>query len=211
MFKGESGASVFVVGDVHGCFSLLQDLIWPLLGCGSEIIFVGDYCDRSPEPGGDLQVLELVRELQNHPDAYGLEAVTCLRGNHEQMLLDALKEEKPGRATKLWIMNGGNPEFLLVAREHQDWLESLPYTAIRGRYLFVHAGVRPGVRLEYQDKQDLLWIREPFLSRAHGLPYTVVHGHTFRSDAEIDWTPHRIGIDTGAFWSGKLSALQIAI
>jgi serine/threonine protein phosphatase 1 len=83
--------------------------------------------------------------------------------------------------------------------------------AQRGSHLFVHAGVRPEVPLQEQKADDLLWIRRPFLTRNHGLPYTVVHGHTFRSDYSITRLPHRIGIDTGAFMSGRLTALPLSI
>lgn len=205
----ESRTPVVAIGDVHGCANLLRQEIWPHLGSGAELIFLGDLIDRSPEPGGDRQVIELVRELQANPDAYGLAGVTVLRGNHEQMLLDALAEKRPGRATQLWTSNGGNLDFLPVAREHQEWLEALPLKAVRGEYLFVHAGVRPGVPLEQQQDDDLLWIRGPFLNSPHGLPYTVVHGHTFRSDYGVTKFPHRIGIDTGAFMSGQLTALKL--
>lgn len=156
-------------------------------------------------------MIELVRELQDNAAAYGLAGVTVLRGNHEQMLLDALAEDTPGEATELWEWNGGDPGFLPVARDHQDWLKTLPLTAIRGDYLFVHAGVRPEVPLDEQQADDLIWIRRPFLTRNHGLPYTVVHGHTFRSDYSITRLPHRIGIDTGAFISGRLTALPLTI
>jgi serine/threonine protein phosphatase 1 len=125
------------------------------------------------------------------------------------MLLDAMEEEAPGEATDLWTWNGGDPDFLPVAQEHQDWLMSLPLTAIRGAYLFVHAGVRPGLDLEDQQSDDLLWIRRPFLQEPHGLPYTVVHGHTFRSDYSVTRLLHRIGIDTGAYISGMLTALPL--
>ena len=204
-------ATVVAVGDVHGCASLLQAEIWPHLGSGAEVILLGDLIDRSPEADGDRHVIELVRELQENPASYGLAGVMVLRGNHEQMLLDALAEEKPGEATELWEWNGGNPAFLPVAQEHEQWLKSLPLTALRGEYLFVHAGVRPGVPLEKQQADDLLWIRGPFLNGPHGLPYTVVHGHTFRSDYSVTHLHHRIGIDTGAFKSGKLTALPIHI
>lgn len=200
---------VVAIGDVHGCASLLRHTLKPHLGTGAELIFLGDLVDRSPEPDGDRQVLELVRELQANPQANGLAGVTVLRGNHEQMLLDALAEEQPGEATELWEWNGGEPELLPVAREHHSWLDALPYSAIRGNYLFVHAGVRPGVPLEQQQPDDLLWIRAPFLKKNHGLPYTAVHGHTFRKDYRITRLPHRIGIDTGAFQSGKLTALPL--
>jgi serine/threonine protein phosphatase 1 len=97
------------------------------------------------------------------------------------MLLDALAEDTPVEATELWEWNGGKADFRPAAMEHRDWFEGLPLTAQRGSYLFVHAGVRPGVPLEEQQADDLLWIRGSFLTRNHGLPYTVVHGHSFRS------------------------------
>lgn len=152
--------------------------------------------DRLPEPGGDQRVIERIRQLQDEPGRFGLSGVTALRGNHEQILLDALDEPDPAGATGLWRCNGGDPSFLPVAREHQDWLAGLRYTAIRGRYLFVHAGVPPGLPLERQAKDDPLWIRRPFLDAVHHwLPYKVVHGHTFRRDYRITHLPHRIGID----------------
>ena len=209
MKTSERQAQVVAIGDVHGCATLLRETIWPYLGSGAELIFLGDLIDRSPEPDGDRQVIELVRELQDNPEAYGLAGGTVLRGNHEQMLLDALAEEEPAEATDLWQWNGGNPGFLPVASAHQAWLESLPLKAQRGDYLFVHAGVRPGVPLERQRSDDLLWIRGPFLKRHHGLDCTVVHGHTFLSDYRITQLPHRIGIDTGAFVSGRLTALPL--
>jgi serine/threonine protein phosphatase 1 len=209
MTTAEAKAPWVGIGDCHGCATLLREAVWPHVGTGAELLLLGDLIDRSPELDGDRQVIELIRELQDNPGAYGLAGVTVLRGNHELMLLDSLAEEEPGKATDLWLMNGGDPEFLPVAREHQDWLAALPLTAIRGSYLFVHAGVRPGVPLAEQKADDLLWIREPFLSRDHGLPYTVVHGHTFRKDFQIARLPHRIGIDTGAFLSGRLTALRL--
>ena len=206
-----SPATIVAIGDVHGCADLLEQALAPYLGSGAELVFLGDLIDRSPDRDGDRRVVERVRQLQEQPDAHGLAGVTVLRGNHEQMLLDALHEPDAGDATELWAWNGGDPAFLPVAREHQDWLETLPLTAIRGDYLFVHAGVRPEVPLSEQQADDLLWIRRPFLTRNHGLPYTVVHGHTFRSDYSITRLPHRIGIDTGAFLSGRLTALPLVL
>ena len=206
-----SPATIVAIGDVHGCADLLEQALAPYLGSGAELVFLGDLIDRSPDRDGDRRVVERVRQLQEQPDAHGLAGVTVLRGNHEQMLLDALHEPDAGDATELWAWNGGDPAFLPVARDHQDWLETLPLTAIRGDYLFVHAGVRPEVPLSEQQADDLLWIRRPFLTRNHGLPYTVVHGHTFRSDYSITRLPHRIGIDTGAFLSGRLTALPLVL
>ena len=106
------------------------------------------------------------------------------------------------------VIRCGDPQLLPVLRQHRHWFAALPYTAIRGRLLFVHAGVRPGVPLGEQ-QQDLIWIRQPFLRRRHGLPCTVVHGHTITRNHQIDRCEHRINLDTGAFRSGVLSSLQL--
>lgn len=206
-----SSPDVVAIGDVHGCASLLEQELTPHLDSGVELIFLGDLIDRAPEPDGDRKVLERVWQLQDNPAAYGLAGVTVLRGNHEQMLLKAMARRAPDEDVELWMCNGANPDLLPLARERQAWFEQLSYTAIRGRYLFVHAGVRPDIRLEHQATDDLIWIRRPFLSRPHGLPYTVVHGHTFRNDYQVARLPHRIGIDTGAYESGSLTALRLEI
>jgi len=210
MTKNELVAPVVAIGDVHGCASLLEGVLEQYRGSGADLIFLGDLIDRSPQAGGDRRVLQKVMELQANPKKYGFSKVTVLRGNHEQMLLDALKEEKPGSATDLWEWNGGNPDLLPYAKQHLSWLNRLTYLAIRAQYLFVHAGVRPGVTIDKQKLMDLLWIRQPFLNKGnHGLPYVVVHGHTFRQDFRVTRLPHRIGIDTGAYTSGILTAFEI--
>lgn len=103
---------VVAIGDVHGCAALLEQQLLPHLDSGVELIFLGDLIDRAPEPDGDRKVLERVWQLQNNPGAYGLAAVTVLRGNHEQMLLESLASPKPGLAFDLWRSNGGNPALL---------------------------------------------------------------------------------------------------
>jgi hypothetical protein len=114
--SGDSPATVVAIGDVHGCADLLEQTLAPHLGSGAELIFLGDLIDRSPDRDGDRRVVERVRQLQEQPDAYGLAGVTVLRGNHEQMLLDALHEPDPGDATELWAWNGGDPA--LAARHN---------------------------------------------------------------------------------------------
>jgi serine/threonine protein phosphatase 1 len=202
---------VVAIGDVHGCADLLEQELEKYRGSGAELILLGDLIDRAPQPDGDRLVLERIWALQQIPESWGLAGVTVLRGNHEQMLLDALAEEIPGEATELWEWNGGDLNLLPFARKHVEWFSALPFTVIRGSYLFVHAGVRPGVPLEEQRDEDLIWIRRPFLSRPHGLPYTVVHGHTITRDHQIDRRPHRINLDTGAFKSGLLSSLTFVL
>ena len=198
---------VVAIGDVHGCASLLERELKRYEGSGAEVILLGDLIDRSPEADGDRRVVELVRKIQRNPCRRGLAGLTVLRGNHEQMLIDALAEQEPGEATELWQWNGGDADLLPFFRQYRSWFEGLPLTAIRGQYLFVHAGVRPGVPLEQQQHDDLIWIRQPFLRRPHGLPYTVVHGHSITKDHQIDRKAHRINLDSGAFLSGVLSSL----
>ena len=200
---------VVAIGDVHGCAELLEQELQKYRGSGAELILLGDLIDRAPNPNGDRRVLERIWSLQQDPSSWGLAKVTVLRGNHEQMLLDALTEDQPGPATELWEWNGGDLDLLPFARHHIDWFKALPFTAIRGSYLFVHAGVRPDVPLEEQQEEDLIWIRKPFLSRPHGLPYIVVHGHTITRGHQIDRHPHRINLDTGAFGSGILSSILL--
>jgi serine/threonine protein phosphatase 1 len=200
---------VVAIGDVHGCAELLEQELQKYRGSGAELILLGDLIDRAPKPNGDRKVLERIWALQQDPTSWGLTKVTVLRGNHEQMLLDALAEELPGPATELWEWNGGDLDLLPFARNHFGWFKALPFTAIRGSYLFVHAGVRPDVPLEEQQEEDLIWIRKPFLSRPHGLPYIVVHGHTITRGHQIDHHRHRINLDTGAFGSGILSSIVL--
>ena len=157
------------------------------------------------------------------------ERVTLLKGNHEQALLEFLEDPSTGGA---WADHGGRETLLsygvaappkrsdtagwLKARDafakalpvpHLNLLQSMPMTEVVGDYLFVHAGVRPGVALQDQKEQDLLWIREIFLDVDHGLGKMVVHGHTLVEVPEI--TSSRIGIDTGAYASGVLTALKL--
>ena len=118
----DSPATVVAVGDVHGCADLLEQTLAPYLGSGAELIFLGDLIDRSPEHDGDRRVVERVRQLQEQPDAHGLAGVTVLRGNHAQLLLDALHEPDARNATEPWARNGGAPAFPPGASAHQGRL-----------------------------------------------------------------------------------------
>jgi serine/threonine protein phosphatase 1 len=95
-----------------------------------------------------------------------------------------------------------------VPASHIDFLASLPTMLEIGPLVFVHAGIRPGIPLAEQTDQDLLWIREPFLSAGPKLPVLIVHGHTVQP--EPDFGNRRVGIDTGAFATGRLTVLRIA-
>lgn len=195
------------IGDVHGCYSQLTQVIQPLIGSQSEVIFLGDLIDRSPEPNGDLRVLQLVYFMQQNPHAFGLKNVVVLKGNHEEIFLHVNTHGLNNSIGECWCYHGGNPELLKRAQPFIDWLIERPTYYVKGKYLFVHAGVMPGVPLDQQEKEDLLWIREPFLDVDHELPYVVVHGHTVVPEVEV--LAHRIGIDTGACFGGELTALVI--
>ena len=193
-----------VIGDVHGSYNLLLDTVEPYIGSGNELVLLGDLFDRSPESDGDLNVLEFVRDMNEHPDAYGLSAVESLMGNHEALPLDALTGD-----VECWLMNGGNVEFavhLIENPSHIEWIKRRPYSLIRNNYLLVHAGVRPDIPLKEQDPFDLTWIRpDPYTP--HNLPYTIVYGHTIHE--QVTHYPDRIAIDTGAYHTGNLSTYTI--
>ena len=195
--------NTIVIGDVHGSYELLLDTVEPHIGSGNELVLLGDLFDRSPESDGDLNVLEFVRDMNEHPDAYGLSAVESLMGNHEALLLDALTGD-----IECWLMNGGNVDFavhLIENPSHVEWImKRPPYSLIRNKHtVLVHAGVRPNIPLT--STRSLLictWIRpDPYIP--HNLPYTIIHGHTIHD--EITHYPDRIAIDTGAFHTGNLS------
>ena len=198
--------NVVAIGDVHGSYSLLVDTLRPLVDSQSEVVFLGDLIDRAPEEDGDIKVLELAHDMNTNPERWGLSKVTVLTGNHEQLFLEAVATGD----TELWEWNGGSVPLIQQAKPHMEWLQSLPYYYVKDDYLFVHAGVRPNVALEDQTLHDCTWIRDPFLNEEdHGLPYTVVHGHTIVPHPEIH--KHRINIDTGAFHTGRLTALNITL
>jgi serine/threonine protein phosphatase 1 len=214
------GRRIYAIGDVHGCADRLASLhgliaedAARLPAAHITLIHLGDYVDRGPDSAAVLQ-----RLLAPGP-VPGMECVTLL-GNHEVMLLDACDPQAHPGALPFWLENGGAETLAsygadpagpgataAVPPEHLDLLRQCPLRYEAGDYLFVHAGVRPGIPTEHQDPFDLLWIREPFLSFEGDLPQVVVHGH---SPAEIPSVrPHRIGIDTGACFGGALTCLVL--
>lgn len=208
------GERVYAIGDVHGCANRLRalhgmiaaDLVAHPVGM-PFLVHLGDYVDRGEDSRGAVQAL-----LSAPP---GLSAIH-LRGNHEQMMLAALAPGATKGARSHWLENGGAETlrsyglpyqltacWSSIEAGHLALLGALPDRFARGEYLFVHAGIRPGVTIAAQATQDLLWIREPFLSWRGKLPAVVVHGHTPVSAPEV--LPHRIGIDTGAVVGGDLT------
>lgn len=214
------GLRVYAIGDVHGCadrLARLLELIAEDAAAAAEaecrVVFLGDYVDRGPDSRGAIE-----RVLAPLP----FPAVTAaLMGNHEAMMLDAL--ERPSEETvSLWLANGalatlasyGVDDAAPAARwagrvgeRHLGFLRRLARRHAAGGYLFVHAGIRPGVPLAEQDEQDLIWIREPFLSSQDDHGAVIVHGHTPTREPVV--RPNRIGIDTGAVYGGKLTAVAL--
>jgi|HubBroStandDraft_1064217.scaffolds.fasta_scaffold29177_3 serine/threonine protein phosphatase 1 len=215
------GQRVYAIGDVHGCLDRLaqvheqiaEDLATRPVD-ESVLVHLGDYVDRGLD---SAQVVDWLSGGAPVP----VERIVNLMGNHEDMMLQAL----PGNdkdANSAWLANGGADSLLsweisrkippsdwagLIPEEHQAFLRELQISFRYGGYLFVHAGIRPGVPLDRQDKQDMLWIREPFLSWKHSLDVVVVHGHTPRHEPVVRL--NRIGIDTGAVMGGVLTCVVL--
>jgi serine/threonine protein phosphatase 1 len=224
---GARGWRAYGVGDVHGRLDLLEQLLAKIHDDIRRrparkvlLVFVGDLIDRGPS---SAQVVERLRTYR-HPS---IETVFLL-GNHEEVLLRILAGEAD-LITK-WRSFGGkeclesygvntdklagltNEQALEIVRkaiptEHVEFLQSFDDSCRFGDYLFVHAGIRPGVEIDQQRQSDLRWIREPFLFDETDHGFVVVHGHTIRP--EVEMRPNRIGIDTGAYKSGVLTALAI--
>jgi serine/threonine protein phosphatase 1 len=151
----------------------------------------------------------LIRRQINQGDRF-----VCLRGNHEEMLIRAADKYRSDRDLMTWWGNGGertlesygvdDPSDLPA--KHLEWMRSLPLQTGDTHRLFVHAGVRPGVALSSQTVEDLLWIREPFLSSEEDHGVLVVHGHTPTRLRKPELRSNRLNIDTGACFGGPLTA-----
>lgn len=224
-----AGTVVYAIGDIHGRL----DKLLPLEGMIETdaaaraarrrvLVYLGDYIDRGPASQGVIEHLSLQRLT-------GFEVVH-LAGNHERMMLDFLEDAENAGP---WFANGGLPTMesyglpvgdrkaltqpdilrlqdglrMLLPSRHRTFLRNLRFQHREGDFLFVHAGIRPGVPIDEQKEEDLLWIRQPFLGSNTDHGCVVVHGHTVTEEPEF--RPNRIGIDTGAYASGVLTALVI--
>jgi len=224
---GAPGYRAYAVGDVHGRLDLLEELLAKIHADLQHhpsrktlLVFVGDLIDRGPK---SAQVIERLRTYKRQ----GIRPVFLL-GNHEEVLLRILGGD--AELITKWRWFGGaeclqsyglDPEQFsqisdqlalelvreAIPKEHVQFLESFVDSCRFGDYLFVHAGIRPGVELEDQRQSDLRWIREPFLLDETDHGFVVVHGHTISSDVEE--RSNRIGIDTGAYRTNVLTALAI--
>ncbi|MDO9490535.1 MAG: metallophosphoesterase family protein [Sphingomonadaceae bacterium] len=217
---------VYAVGDIHGRLDLFDRLMKRLeadrarWSGEAEVVLLGDYIDRGPDSAAMLDLLAA--------DLPGWASWTLLKGNHEQAMLDSIDGDR--RALRAWLEHGGrealrsygaparialgNDDEAIVAELHARvpaahiaLLRRLQLTRRIGDYLFVHAGIRPGVPVEAQEERDLLWIRSEFLDCKDDHGCVVVHGHSITRD--VSERANRIGIDTGAYASGKLTALVL--
>lgn len=227
MPSGPRGHRAYVVGDIHGRLDLVDRLLDKIhadlaqrRSAKTSLIFVGDLVDRGPQSS---QVIERLRTYRRP----GVKTVFLL-GNHEEVLLRILAGDTS--LIDKWQRFGGREclesygvdpaklralepaEALCAIRRaipsgHVEFLRSFHDTCRFGDYLLVHAGIRPGVELHQQRQNDLRWIRQPFLFDDTDHGFVVIHGHTI--SAEVEERANRIGIDTGAYRTGKLTALVI--
>ncbi len=180
---------------------------------GDIVVFVGDYIDRG---AGSREVIELLLEFQQ-----GKAEAVFLKGNHEDMMLSFIG--LPGHYGESFLFNGGVQtlaSYGLVGDEggtvgemlpaaHRHFLLNLKDNYLRPPYFFVHAGILPGVPLDEQNPEDLLWIRQEFIFNPHQCGVTVVFGHTPLRTVMMD-LPYKIGIDTGLVYGGKLSCIEFS-
>ena len=215
-------ARIYAVGDIHGRLDLLERMIAAIArdaaaqGGSSLTITLGDYVDRGPQSRGVIDRLI----VNPFPGDY-----VALKGNHEALLEEFLADPQAGLH---WQQLGGlqtlrsfgvrlppRGGFAQAAADlraalspaQQKFLASLKTSLAVGRYFFCHAGVRPGVPLDRQSEDDLLWIRQEFLDSDADFGKLVVHGHTPVVEPQV--RANRINIDTGAFATGRLTCVVL--
>ncbi|MEH3047881.1 metallophosphoesterase family protein [Sphingomonas adhaesiva] len=225
------GLRLYAIGDVHGCRDELDRLLAMIEAddaaraaaggaATSTLIFLGDLVDRGPQSAAVLShLLDLSRTRPG---------TRFLKGNHEEVFLRALTADR--EALRLFCRVGGRETVLsygvdaeeyermdyteladrlaaVVPAEHRAFMDAFEDIVVAGDYAFVHAGIRPDVPLDEQRGADLRWIRTSFLDYRRPHPKVIVHGHTITD--EVDRRPNRIGVDTGAYASGRLSAIGL--
>ena len=202
---------IFAVGDIHGCYdklaAMMKILPWRK-DEGDLLLFIGDYIDRGPK---SREVVDFLVRLRQQGGEF-----VFLKGNHEKMLLDYYIQQKD---QMLYVANGGaetiasyveggiGRKAFVLPEEHLEFFLSLALYHETEDYIFVHAGLKDGVPLNEQSEEDLLWIREEFIYSAYDWNKRVIFGHTA---LEIPFvTPGKIGIDTGAVYGNKLTAVEL--
>ena len=221
------GTRIYAIGDIHGRLDLL-DLLLARIDADNEpreaaqmtIIFLGDLVDRGPDSAGVVERLRILAQSRGN--------LRFLKGNHEEVFLGAL--EGDAKSLRLFCRIGGRETVLsygldaqayermdydevaqflarAVPESHRAFLDKFEDLIVLGDYAFAHAGVRPEVALEDQRLSDLRWIRDSFLDSRARFDKRVVHGHTISDD--VEFRQHRIGIDTGGYATGRLTALGL--
>lgn len=219
------GERWYVIGDIHGRLDLLEALQAAIEqddaqagAADTTVVFLGDLVDRGPDSAG---VIKLARKWGKK------RKVRYLAGNHEEMFLDSFTDKETLRH---FLRHGGRETVLsygvkkkeynrmqleevqkvmqkAVPAKDREFLESFEEIIVVGDYVLAHAGINPKRAIDDQKRKDLLWIRDRFLSHAEPLSHVVVHGHTIFE--EVEDNGNRIGVDTGAFRTGRLTALVL--
>jgi len=203
---------IFAIGDIHGCLDKLRRLIQDMAAdpANDTLVFIGDYIDRS---GGGRDIVDYVLGLKKN-----YQKVICLCGNHESMLIRYLE----GLDENMYLQNGGTMTLnaygisrtdalrerkAKIPMNHLRFFESLlPYYET-DQFIFVHAGLLPGIPLAGQAAHDLQWIRQEFIDSDYDFGKRIVFGHThFRAPLV---TANKIGIDTGAVYGGRLTCVEL--
>jgi len=195
---------LLAIGDIHGCLRQLETLLTQVEPTDADqVIFLGDYVDRGPDSAGVIDYL--IKFGSTFP------STVFLRGNHEQMFTDYIA----GKDSACFLVNGGlktlssyhDNGLWPIPQAHRDFLASLVNYYQTNDYIFVHAGLRPGLALADQDEMDLLWIRQEFLSSDYDWGKTVVYGHTPLEKPNVTGT--RLGLDTGCVYGRQLTCCEV--
>lgn len=203
-------ASLFAIGDIHGCIDRLVALLGKIDAdpTRDQLVFLGDYIDRGPSSYEVVDYLiQLSREMPN---------AVFLKGNHEEMFVQYLA----GKDRNLFLMNGGQATIdsyrkhksqyyqeHLVPEAHVRFFDSLRLYYQTDAYIFVHAGLRDALPLEAQLSEDLLWIRDEFIASDHDFGKRVIFGHTPFNNPLVKG--NKIGIDTGAVYGNRLTCVKL--
>jgi serine/threonine protein phosphatase 1 len=225
--SGPQGSRAYAIGDIHGCRAQLEALLALIERDNAArgpaktyLVVLGDLVDRGPDSRG---VIDL---FVNRPPAFA--RPIFLQGNHEEFFLNVLNDgddvvadwltyggyecaESYG-VSKGWTMNATPHEIVeriraAVPAAHKQFLENMSDSFRFGDYFFAHAGIRPGIDLAEQSSRDLRWIRDGFLDDRTDHGVVVIHGHTIVEAPEEK--SNRIGVDTGAYRSGILTAIGL--
>lgn len=200
---------IFAIGDIHGSFDRLQDLMQkiPIDFTNDTLVFIGDYIDRGP---ASVEVVDYLLDLKKR-----VPGIIFLKGNHEDMLEKYLD----GTDRFTYLLNGGQntldsylsktdqSDSFPIPTDHIEFFKSLRLYYETEAFIFVHAGLRPKVPLASQETEDLLWIRDKFIYSKYNFGKPVVFGHTPLEKPLVE--PNKIGIDTGAVYGNALTCVQL--